>query len=193
MLRKKKISNNSHWRVRQRPWTFIHSALAAKIKIVQDTTHFERRKCLVWVFKANWTSTKVRSLDIEDIWIKTQGLKETWCFLRLWKAGTAEAPGQVGAGGGTWGWEGVDCEHLTHRLDDVGLSLIDEKMLLGRNLDLPSTGYRMTSKYNLTRMPQDWRLRGLCSERIVYNNQFPALLIQWRHFSAGSLYRRSMC
>lgn len=108
-------------------------------------------------------------------------------------SGTAEAPGQVGAGGGKGGWEEVDCEHLTHGLDEVGLSLIDEKVLLGRNLDIPSTGYRMTSKYNLTRMPQDWHLRGLCSERIVYNSQFPALLIQWRHFSADSLYRRSMC
>ena len=47
--------------------------------------HLGRRERLVRVFKANLTSAKERSFHMEDAWIKTQRLKETWCFLSIVK------------------------------------------------------------------------------------------------------------
>lgn len=46
--------------------------------------HSEGRKHLVRVFKANLTSATERLFRIE-VGIKTQGFKETWCFLRIVK------------------------------------------------------------------------------------------------------------
>lgn len=100
------------------------------------------------------TSTKVRPFNIEDIRIKTQGLKETWCFLSTVKCLARLEPsvklGKVGIHEAGERWI---VNSLTYHLEEAGLSLADKKMLLGRKLDIPSTGYKMTSKYNLTRMP----------------------------------------